>query len=90
MLDFLKDRFRKDKPRGALVCNQCGFIWHPQNREKLRSMGGLCPDCGGADTELRTDWHRANPDKMRERLERYVKSQEETSLLCSPDCGEMK
>ena len=80
MLDFIKNLFKKEqqKQKQVRVCNKCGFIWQSEEdptRKTCYVWGPmLCPDCLGMDTQLATDWHRVNPDKMREKREHYLES----------------
>jgi hypothetical protein len=76
MLDYILNSFKKDKPKEVRFCNSCGFVWQEEATGKTRFALGdsLCPRCRGIDTQLETALHRANPDTMKERQERYFKS----------------
>lgn len=76
MLDFIKNLFKREQPKQVRVCNKCGFIWESKEDStgKTCYSRGLCPECCGIDTQLATDWPKANRDKIQERREHYMES----------------
>ena len=76
MLGFLKNLFKKEKPKQVRVCNRCGCAWESEENTATENSYGvmLCPDCLGIDTQVENNWHRINKYKMIDRHKRYLES----------------
>jgi hypothetical protein len=77
VLDFIRTLFKKEQPKQQVrVCNNCGTIWQVAEDPTGKTSYGvrLCPSCLGIDTEMATDWHRTNGDRIKEWHEQYLEA----------------